>query len=543
MTVIEPPVDPVLVFRLDDETGQVWAELQPDENLRHCTASEFGKQLKDSEYGEYYIHESALQELANHLTNSKEKIEIVVAEKRHAEVTITIDDEAMQAFITITPAYGGEAVTEDQINLSIRKSVISEGIIKDKISGLVKAGQVDNELIAQGIPPVHGDDAYLESLLPVIKGRHPKVNKDGTVNLRELGQFIVVKPEQPLMRKVPLTYGSSGANIHGQVVTPRKGEDIKFDALSGTRISPDDPNLLIARIAGQPISYNDGIEVDPTLSVDNVDLNTGNVNFDGSVHVNGNVISGMYIKTTGDIFIEGAVEASTLEAGGDITIKKGFIGRGSIRDENGNYNDNVARAQCDGRFSARFIENLIVSAGTEVVINDLISHCEVKAGENIVVGVNNGRGRVWGGKCEAGHLFRANTIGASSDVKTLIMSGNTIGMKERFLEMAEEEKQKLADRDKMQVLIKNMNPANKEKQLIIDSVNKTLEMNSIELKNLRKEKKVLVENYKSRLSAKVVVDKEIFNGVQLRIVDQKLDITERKGPGTYLVEDKAITKK
>lgn len=199
------------------------------------------------------------------------------------------------------------------------------------------------------------------------------------------------------MRKIPLSYGSSGANIHGQVVTPRKGEDIEINALSGTRLSPDDSDLLIARIAGQPISYEDGIEVDPTLSVDNLDLTTGNVDFDGSVYVNGNVISGMVIKTTGDIFVEGTVEASNLEAGGDITIKKGFIGRGSVRDEDGNYSNNVAEARCGGRFSAQFIENVVVIAGLEAVVGDLISHCEVSAGENIVVGADNGRGRVWGG--------------------------------------------------------------------------------------------------------------------------------------------------
>lgn len=183
-----------LDFHLDDETGQLWAYLQPDENSLVRSASEFLQLLKDSEYSELFILEPAIQELANQQASATEKIEIVVAERRHAEVSISIDDDAMQAFITITPAYGGEAVTEDQINLTIRKAAITEGILTDKIPQLVKAGQADNELIVKGTPPVHGDDARLENLLPVIKSRRPEVNKDGTVNLRELGQFIVVKP-------------------------------------------------------------------------------------------------------------------------------------------------------------------------------------------------------------------------------------------------------------------------------------------------------------------------------------------------------------
>jgi uncharacterized protein (DUF342 family) len=543
MTATEDTSAPELVFHLDDETDQLWAHLQPDENSLMCSAADFLQQLQASEYADFYVLEEALQNLTEQQTTATEQIKMIVAERRHAEVSITIDAEQMQAFITITPAYGGEAVTEEQIDLSIRKAAIIEGILADRIPLLVQAGQVENELIARGTLPVHGEDAYLENLLPVIKGRRPKVNKDGTVDLRELGQFIVVKPGDALMRKVPLGYGSTGANIHGQVVTPRKGEDVPFNALSGTRISPDDPNLLIARIAGQPISYEDGIEVDPTLAVDNVDLTTGNVDFDGSVYVDGNVISGMLIKTTGDIFVEGSVEASSLEAGGDITIKKGFIGRGSVRDETGNYSSHVARARCGGRFAARFIENVVVTAGVEAVIEDLVSHCEVSAGANVIAGVDNGRGRIWGGKCEAGSLVKANSIGSPADVKTVIVAGNITGLKARFLELDEAVKEKTAAKEKMLALLEKVDPGNEEKRDIITSIKNTLEANSVQINDLAREKQGLVEMYKTRLAARVVVEKEIFNGVQLHIAGQQLDITEQKGPGTYLLEDRDITKK
>jgi len=543
MTATEDTPSPELGFHLDEDSGQLSAHWQPTEHSLPQSTSEITAQLKTAGYGELFILEEAVQQLAEWQTTNSDKLDIVVAERRHAEVAIHIDAGQMQAFISITPPYGGEAVTEEQIDLSIRKAAIVEGILTDKIAPLVQAGHADNELIAEGTPPVDGDDAYLENLLPVIKGRHPQINKDGTVNLRELGQFIVVQPDTPLMRKIPLGYGSRGANIHGQVLIPRQGEDVALNALSGTRLSPDDPNLLIARIAGQPLSYEDGIEVDPTLSVESVDLTTGNIDFDGSVYVNGNVISGMLIKTTGDIFIEGSVEASSLEAGGDITIKKGFIGRGSVRDEAGKQNSNLARAQCGGRFSARFIENAAVAAGMEVVIDDLVSHCEATAGENIVVGINNGRGRIWGGRCEAGSLVRANSIGSTADVRTVIVAGSLAGLKDRFLEIDEHIKQKTADKKKMLDLLEKMIPENEEKRSIIATIKKTLAANTVQINELAKEKQELVETYKTRLGARVIVEKEIFNSVQLHIAGQQLDIAEHKGPGTYLLEDKDITKK
>ena len=69
------------------------------------------------------------------------------------------------------------------------------------------------------------------------------------------------------------------------------------------------------------------------LTVPEVTLATGDVNYEGNVFVIGNVGSGAEICATGDILVGGFVEAAHLLAGGDIMIRQGMnaSGEGEIR--------------------------------------------------------------------------------------------------------------------------------------------------------------------------------------------------------------------
>jgi uncharacterized protein (DUF342 family) len=96
--------------------------------------------------------------------------------------------------------------------------------------------------------------------------------------------------------------------------------------LSGACIDPDDPNRLLAAIAGQPVAVPGGMIVEPVYTVSAVNMASGNVSFDGSVVVRGDVAAGMTVKVTGDIQIGGTADPCRLEAGGNIVIKGGALG-------------------------------------------------------------------------------------------------------------------------------------------------------------------------------------------------------------------------
>lgn len=71
--------------------------------------------------------------------------------------------------------------------------------------------------------------------------------------------------------------------------------------------------------------------VSDVYEVENVDLSTGNIDFEGSVQVNGNVSSNFVIRAGGNVIISGVVEGAYIEAGGNIIIARGMNGMARVR--------------------------------------------------------------------------------------------------------------------------------------------------------------------------------------------------------------------
>ena len=84
---------------------------------------------------------------------------------------------------------------------------------------------------------------------------------------------------------------------------------------------------------------------------------SGNIQFDGSVVIQGDVAKGMSVKATGDIEVAGIVEMASLEAGGNITVKSGVIGALGKKD--------VAPQviKCGQTFQAGYTQNVRIDAG------------------------------------------------------------------------------------------------------------------------------------------------------------------------------------
>jgi uncharacterized protein (DUF342 family) len=68
------------------------------------------------------------------------------------------------------------------------------------------------------------------------------------------------------------------------------------------------------------------VAVEATLTIPRVDLNSGNVYFEGRIVVTGDVIAGMKVRSDSEVIIHGVVEAAEIEAKGDIVVKGGVIG-------------------------------------------------------------------------------------------------------------------------------------------------------------------------------------------------------------------------
>jgi uncharacterized protein (DUF342 family) len=170
--------------------------------------------------------------------------------------------------------------------------------------------------------------------------------------------------------------------------------------------------------------------VSNVLEVENVDNSTGNIDYEGSVRVNGNVGTNFVVKAKGNIEVKGVVEGALLEAGGNIIIARGMNGmsRGVLRAE--------------GNVISKFIENAKVAAGGYVSTESIL-HSEVAAGTSI--SVTGRRGFITGGRVSAASLIQVKTLGSSMGADTVVEVGIDPGLKQK----AQQLQKQIADNNKM----------------------------------------------------------------------------------------------
>ncbi|TAN64642.1 MAG: DUF342 domain-containing protein [Methylobacter sp.] len=372
-----------------------------------------------------FLFENALSTLIKQYNNVNERFVLEIGERRDGRCIVKINDDKMTASLTLIPPYGGAPVSLFQVQLALQEKGVVSGIMSNEIEAALKEGYATERIIAQGLSPVPGADAQFQSLIPEIRERKPQVDKRGIANYRDLGQIIVVRQGAPLMRRIPATAGAKGQDITGQILTPPSGQEIPFAlGLQGAELDSSDNNLLIAAITGQPKLVPNGVVVEPTINLAQVDISTGNVSFDGTINIKGDVKEGMKVYASGDVFVGGTVEAAEIEAAGNIVIKGGVIGHSEHSGDPNEAPTFSAIIISKGSISAHFAENVCMEAGTDIIIEEFSMHNHLTALNRILVGKSGGKkGRIIGGITCASVLVKAAIIGSNAGFITKIRAG------------------------------------------------------------------------------------------------------------------------
>lgn len=365
----------------------------------------------------------------------------IIAERRDGSIEIEISPDNMLATMTLTAPWGGKAIGLTDVLTELKKNNVCMGLSKVKINTLLqklttlKPGDSCKSAIAQGKSAVNGQPAALERKVSLARERllQPQAREDGTVDMRNLGAMIMVKSNDILMIKHPATEGLPGYNIQGEVLTAQPSQDLPLLAGAGTALHPNDPNILIATVAGQPVETPNGMKVDDVLQLNNVDISTGHINFEGSILITGDVHEGMVVRSSGDISVMGFVDSATLEAQGDITVSKGVIGR-QIR-----ANEFSTSLTAQGQISAQFVQYCQLIAKGNILITKQLLHSNTKAAGSLTISDAHGRrGDLIGGIAHAEKGLVAVAIGATAGSKTEVLCAMERGELKQKLKQLEE---------------------------------------------------------------------------------------------------------
>lgn len=322
------------------------------------------------------------------------------------EIEISISKDKMRAELHIEMKKNSLKPTVEQLMGKIKERGITYGIREDSIRKAVNL-QANDLVVAEGTLPVSGENAAIVMHVDMKKQGRPEEIENGRVDFKNLNLFIVVKQGDLLAERIPHTQGTQGVDIMGEIVAAKPGKSVMLPV--GKNVKIVDEHKLIAALDGQVVIVNNKLSIDPTIQVKgDVDLSTGNIEFNGSVMVKGSVQTGFSIIAEGDVEIAGSISGGTVEAR-NITVRNGIQGmqRGHIK----------AREDIHSSFA----ENAKLIAGRDAIITEAILHSDISAGRKIVV--QGRKGLISGGSAVAGEEILVKCAGNLMDMSTKLEVG------------------------------------------------------------------------------------------------------------------------
>jgi hypothetical protein len=144
------------------------------------------------------------------------------------------------------------------------------------------------------------------------------------------------------------------------------------------------------------------------LIVDEVNRATGDIYFEGSVLVKGNVGYGSQITATDNIVVEGNVETAVIRADGNILIKGGMTGGGT------------GEIYAGKELHGKFFESTTIKAGDNIHANYCMN-CNVCSEREILIAGN--KGMIVGGIVQAAYGINVYNLGNRAGIKTIVKLG------------------------------------------------------------------------------------------------------------------------
>lgn len=411
------------------------------------------------------------------------------------------------------------------------KDIIKVGLMEDQlISVLNNESYGEKVLIAEGIKAIDGKDGYVKYNFELDKKATPKVKDDGTVDYRELDIINNVKKGDVLAELIPAKDGKDGYRVTGEIIKYKPGKPpyIKY----GKNIELlEDGKTLVSKIDGLVELKGNRLIVSELFEVKNVNNETGNIYFNGTVLVRENALNGFQIKADGDVEVRGVVEGAYIENKGDVIIRQGIQGY------------NRPTIQTKGNITTKFVENAIINAGGNIMA-EAIMHSQIACKGNInLIGK---RGLIVGGICRAGKEIKAKTIGSSMATSTILEVGTdpyALERKEKLkqeLEIAEENLDKIT---KSLNLLENLKKANRldgEKTQMYLRLLKTRNMLLEKLRDNKKEYEELDKIIANLSRGIVKVSETIYPGVKIIIGNSNYFVRDEMKRCTFYREEGEI---
>lgn len=447
---------------------------------------------------------------------------------------VQITADGMEAYLMlVTPDDGGE-YTVESLQKALDERGVKYGIDESALKELADEKKYGLEtLIARGTEPVDGKDGYYDYNFNCNFDKKPLIRPDGTVDYWSVKSIESVVQDQVIAEYHPCVQGIDGKTVTGKPILAKRGREQL--PLKGKGFERRDDNTYVALMSGKIETQNDRVVILPVHELSgNADLSSGNIDFHGDVVIHGSVESGVTVKASGTITVDGIVEACTLEAGKDIILRSGMLG------------GNKASVKTKGSITAKFFEFTRIECAGDIRA-DVLMDCQVQCFGKIIM--NGKRGSIIGGLTHGVRGIEVTTLGNDAEKKTVVMAGaspegyaklrqleKTIQELSQGLVQIEEGLRKFEELEKARGVSYKDDP--RRVTLLRVKIRDTAT-----LANSKEEAKQLRNLIESASGACVTVLRETYPGVVIQIEDTKLLVQNHvKSAEFYKLQDKIKTR-
>ncbi len=326
-------------------------------------------------------------------------------------LTVVISRDGLAAFVRRTDPKDTEAISEEDLRQSLTDNGVVFGI-KENLMALFEQQTVGGSVaLAEGIKSIQGESGHIEYLYDT----EGTVDKKQTANAENrVFKIMNAVKGMKLARIIPPGQGTPGKTVTDLEIPPYPGKPVYLRAAKNTMVSEEDPSIIVATGDGHIIRTSSAIEIETVLTIPgDIAFSTGDIDFVGSLIVRGDIKTGFNVKVKGNLEVQGNVEDAQLEVGGDVIIKKGFIG----------HSKGILNAK--GDVTLGFVLNQTINTEKNVTIIQYCVNGTINAGDKI----NAAKASVVGGSLDALSEIHVKSLGSDQYSLTKVH----IGRKGRIL--------------------------------------------------------------------------------------------------------------
>lgn len=216
-------------------------------------------------------------------------------------------------------------VTLEQAEQEIRKNKITVNIDMAALNELIKNASGDFKTVARGKAMEEGKDGRLEFIIDPQVEVISYEDESARADFREKFRFPSVKKGDLIAILHPPVEGKPGQRVTGEAIVPKPVKGAKVRCGEGAIIGNNKKDIFAEKDGRLMVTGNTIKVVNLLVHNGDVNLESGNIRFNGDVRIFGNVTEGMLVEASGALVVNNNCYGATLKAGGGIQVNKNVV--------------------------------------------------------------------------------------------------------------------------------------------------------------------------------------------------------------------------